>query len=98
MDYKASSKDIDELLKFAKTEKIEFEQIEVDSIHTWLENELTSNIIGRKFGEVERYKIVLEEDTQLQKTMEIFEKYPTLEEMFKYAEDIKHNKKEKDNK
>ena len=89
LDYKASRKDIESLLEFAKAEEIEFEQVEADSIIGWIENELTSNIIGRKFGEVERYKRVLEEDTQLQKTLEIFEKYHTLEEMYEYAEETK---------
>ncbi|RLC53533.1 MAG: hypothetical protein DRH89_10560, partial [Candidatus Cloacimonadota bacterium] len=96
LDYLASKKDIDDLLKFAKAEEIEFEQVEADSINDWIKNELTSNIIGRKFGEVERYKIVLEEDTQLKETMEIFEKCSTLKEMFKYAEEIKQNKKEEE--
>ena len=91
INYKASRKDINDLLEFAKTEDIVFEQTEVDSIRSWLVNELTSNIIGRKFGEVERYKIILEEDTQLQKTIEIIDKYSTLEEMFEYAEEQKQN-------
>jgi hypothetical protein len=47
---------------------------------------------------VERYKVKLEEDTQLQKTIEIFDKYSTLEDMFEYAEEMKQNKKDKDNK
>lgn len=94
LDYTASDKDIAEMLEFAKTEEIEFEQAEVDSIHSWLKNELTSNIIGRKFGEVERYKLNLKEDTQLQKTLEIFEKYPTLIEMYKYAEELKKTEEE----
>ncbi len=99
LNFQTSQKDIDDLLKFARAEEIEFEQVEADSIRGWIENELASNIIGRKFGEVERYKVILKEDTQLQKTMEIFEKYSTLEEMFQYAEDIKKNKvEEKDNK
>ncbi len=99
LNFQASQKDIDGLLEFAKAEEIEFEQAEADSILGWIENELTSNIIGRKFGEVERYKVILEEDTQLQKTMEIFEKYSTLEEMFQYAAEIKNDKEEqgKDN-
>jgi len=96
LDYIASKQDIDELLKFAKSEDIDFEQVEVDSIRNWLKNELTSNIIGRKFGEVERYKVILKEDTQLQKTMEIFDKFSTLEKMFEYAEEIKQNKKEEE--
>ena len=82
------------MLEYAKSEEIEFEQTEVDSILDWIGNELTSNIIGRKFGEVARYKIVLEEDAMLQKTIEIFDNYPTLEAMFEYAEEVKQNKKE----
>ena len=96
LDYNASRKDIESLLEFAKAEEIEFEQVEADSIIGWIENELTSNIIGRKFGEVERYKRVLEEDTQLQKTLEIFEKYHTLEEMYEYAEETKKIKQEEE--
>ena len=30
----------------------------------------------------------------LQETIEIFDKYPTLEAMFEYAEEVKQNKKE----
>ena len=93
-DYKASKNDIEDLLKFAKTKDIEFEQTEVDSIHDWIKNELTSNIIGRKFGEVERYKVEIKEDKQLQKTLDIFNNYSTLDEMFKYADEVKQNKKE----
>jgi carboxyl-terminal processing protease len=94
LDYLASEKDIKNLLKFAEDEEIEFEQVEADSIYDWVQNELTSNVIGRKFGEVERYKVILREDTQLQETLDIFEKYPTLEEMYKYAEETAQKKEE----
>jgi len=94
LNYNASKKDIMAFLKFAKTEEIEFEQVEADSLQDWIQNELTSNIIGRKFGEVERYKVILREDTQLQETLNIFDKYPTLEEMYKYAQDVERKKKE----
>ena len=40
--------------------------------------------------------MILEEDIQLQKTMDIFDKCSTLEEMFEYAEDIKMIKKEEE--
>jgi carboxyl-terminal processing protease len=96
LDYQASQKDIKSLLNYAKTKEIEFEQVDVDSISSWIENELISNIIGRKFGEVERYKSGIKEDTQLQETIKIFDDYPTLEEMFNYAEEVKLAKKDKD--
>jgi len=97
-NFKPSQKDVEELLKFAKSEEIEFEQVEVDSITGWIENELISNIIGRKFGDLERYKAVIKEDMQLQQTIEIFEKCSTLEEMFEYAEQRKIEKVEEEEK
>ncbi len=96
MDYKPSEEDVEEVLKFAKSEELEFEQVEVDSITGWIENELISNIIGRKFGDLERYKAVIKEDAQLQETIDIFTKYPTLEEMFEYAEQMKKEKLEEE--
>ena len=77
-----------EFLQFAKKEEIEFEQSEVDSTYSWIENELNGNIIGRKFGDVEQYKIAIHEDTQLQETLKIFDKYKTLDKMFFYAEEL----------
>jgi len=98
LDYVASDNDIENLMKFARSEDIEFEQAEADSIYEWLKTELTSNVIGRKFGEVERYKNNLKEDTQLQKTLDIFENHPTLKEMYEYADSLKKEKAEDMNK
>ena len=86
-DFRIGDKLFKEFLQFAKKAEIEFEQSEVDSTYSWIENQVNSNIIGRKFGDVEQYKIAIHEDTQLQETLEIFDKYKTLEEMFFYAEE-----------
>ena len=93
-DFITTYKLIQDFLDYVKKEGIEFEQAEVDSTYNWIQNELTCNIVGRKLGAVELYKIAIKEDTQLQKTLEIFENYATLEEMFAYAEELKKEKEE----
>ncbi len=97
-NFKVGDKLFKEFLQFAKKEGIEFEQSEVDSTHNWIENELNSNIIGRKFGDAEQYKIAIHEDIQLQETLKIFDKYKTLDKMFFYAEEQNALKKKEENK
>ena len=41
-------------------------------------------------------KVILREDTQLQETLNIFEKHTTLDEMYRYAEEITKEKEIKD--
>jgi carboxyl-terminal processing protease len=97
-DFKIGDKLFKEFLQFAKKEGIEFKQSEVDSTFNWIENQLNSNIIGRKFGDIEQYKIAIHEDTQLQKTLKIFDEYKTLDEMFFYAEEQNALKEKEENK
>ena len=97
-NFRIGDKLFKEFLQFAKKEGIEFEQSEVDSTYSWIENQLNSNIIGRKFGDIEQYKIAIHEDTQLQETFKIFDKYKTLEEMFFYAEEQNALKEKEENK
>ncbi len=83
---------VSEFLGYAKNKEIEYEQADLDSAYTWIQNQLTSNIIGRKFGEEERYRISIKEDTQLQEAIEIFNDYPTLEMMFDFSNKLKNEK------
>jgi carboxyl-terminal processing protease len=46
---------------------------------------LTSEIIEKKFGSQEGYKIRIEMDNQLQEAKSLFDKYDTLEEMFEHS-------------
>ena len=97
-DFKVGDKLFKDFLQFAKNEGIEFEQSEVDSTYSWIENQVNSNIIGRKFGDVEQYKIAIHEDTQLQETLKIFDKCKTLDEMFLYAKEQNALKEKEENK
>ena len=87
--FNATDDIVKEFLQYVEKDSIEYEQAELDSTYNWLQNELESNIIGRKYGQVEMYKVAIQEDSQLQEALDIFDDYPTLDQMFKYAEEHK---------
>jgi len=92
-DFKVDDAIVKDFLDYAKKDSVEFSYTELDSTYNWIENEIDWNIISRKYGDVAGYKVLIKEDTQLQKALDIFDKYPTLDEMFKYSEEL--NKKTK---
>ena len=87
-DFEADETIIDDFLEYAKNEGIEMEQAEVDSSFSWIKNSIESNIIAKKFDDVESYKIAIREDTQLQEALALFDKFVTTEEMFVYLEGV----------
>jgi len=94
LDFRADEEMISDFFEFCEKDSIEYEQTELDSTYNWLENTLTSNVIRRKFGELESYKISIREDHQLQEALKLFDRFPNLTEMFTYSESEK-NKNEK---
>ena len=93
-DFTTSDDFVQDFLEYAKKDSLEYEQADIDSSYSWIQNQLTCNIIGRKFGDLEQYKVAIQEDTQLQETLEIFDKCAFLEDMFIYVEEINKEKKE----
>jgi len=93
-DFVADDELIEELLAVAVNDSIEYEQVELDSTYSWLKNSLTSNIVGRKFGDDASYKIGIKEDSQLQEALKLFDEYSTLQEMFEYSAGLKEEKAE----
>ena len=88
LDFQADDQMVENLIEFAKKDSIEFEQAELDSTYNWIQNEITWNVINRKYGNEEGYKILIKEDTQLQEALKLFDKCPTLEEMFSYLKTL----------
>jgi len=80
---------IADFVEFIEQQDIEYEQADLDSSYNWISNEIRNNVVSRKFGTVEGYKIIIEEDTQLQEALSLFDKFSTLEEMFEFAETLK---------
>ncbi|MDP8219918.1 MAG: S41 family peptidase [Candidatus Stygibacter frigidus] len=85
LDFEPDQALIDDFLEYAKEDSVEWTDTQLDSTMNWITNNLTSNIISKKFGDVEGYKIAIRDDQQLQETLKIFDKAKTLDEMFDYA-------------
>ena len=94
LDFVADNNMVEDFFNTVKQDSIEFEQSEVDTLYSWIVHELTNNIVSRKFGIEEGYKIIIEEDTQLQEALALFDEYSTLNEMFDYAEQLQKNNPE----
>ena len=91
-DFVPSEDLVNQLLETAKKDSITFTKAELDSTYSWIKNTLRAEIIGKKYGPEENYKITIKEDNQLQEAIQIFEKHPSLDEMFKYAENARKKK------
>lgn len=93
-NFTVSNELVDNFLTYVEEDDIQYEQTTLDSSMIWIKNQIKSNIIGRKYGDEERYKITLDEDTQLQEAIALFDKYPSLELMFEYSQQISEETEE----
>ena len=89
MDFKPSAELINEFLEFGESKGLSFTPADVDSSMTFIEVSLTRDILSRKFGDLVGYKSAIQLDTQLVATIELFDKFETLDEMFIYANEKK---------
>jgi carboxyl-terminal processing protease len=83
--FTASDELVSQLLDYAKKQDVKFTQADIDSTTAYIKNALTSEIISKQYGEQEGYKISIRQDTQLQKAIELFDKFKTLDAMFAHA-------------
>ncbi len=93
-DFKVTDAILNDFYKFLATKKFEYKKDEltpenVDYIRTMIAREAVNNKYGRKG----MYKVVLDADPELQETLKMLEKHPTLKEMFQFAEEQKSVKK-----
>jgi len=84
---------MEQFLDFVKKQDIKFTQVDADSAAAYIKTALTSEIIGKQFGDQAAYKITLQLDSQFQQAVALFDKYRTMEQMFTYANQL--NKKGK---
>ncbi len=66
LDFELDQATLDDFLRTAQEDSVEWTQTELDSTMSWITNNLTSNIISKKYGEAEGYKISIRDDQQLQ--------------------------------
>ena len=88
-DFEVNNELVTEFLDYLRDHDCEFAPEDVEESYEWLRLSLKSNLMARKFGEKAGYIVGLELDTQLQEALEIFDRFPELDEMFAYAESLK---------
>lgn len=84
-DFTVDSETFDQFLDYIKKQEIKFSDADVDSTSSYIKTSLASEIVGKQYGDQEAYKITLGMDAQFQKTVELFDKFKTLDQMFAYA-------------
>lgn len=94
MDFYVSDEIVDDFLNFVEKDSIEYSEKDLNESLDWIKNEISSNVISRKYGLTEGYKISLKEDGQFLKTIDLFDRFDTLENMFEYAEELKVKEKQ----
>ncbi|MDZ4122274.1 MAG: S41 family peptidase, partial [Candidatus Cloacimonadaceae bacterium] len=75
-------------LNYARSKDVKYTQADVDSAASYIKNTLKSELIGKVYGDTEAYKISINQDKQLQKAMELLDKYPTMEALFRYTSSL----------
>jgi hypothetical protein len=93
-DFTASDAVLSDFYKFLDAKKFEYKKEEltaenVDYIRTMLAREA----VNTKFGRKAMYKVVLAADPEVQETLKMMQKHPTLKDLYGYAEDQKGVKK-----
>jgi carboxyl-terminal processing protease len=88
-DFKVSEAVYEDFLDYIKKQDIKYTQADLDSTAAYIRNSLTSEIIGKQYGEKKAYQITLGLDAQFQKAVELFNKFDTLDQMFAYADELK---------
>ena len=80
LGFRADDEVVDSFLEFIQSDSIQYEQTDLDESYSWISNEITNNIISRKFGVEEGYKVIIKEDSQLQEALSLFEKFSSLQD------------------
>ncbi|MCF7859143.1 MAG: S41 family peptidase [Candidatus Cloacimonetes bacterium] len=94
LGFQVDDKIFNDFMQFAQEDSVEWTDTQLDSTMSWIKNNLTSNIINKKFGDEEGYKVAIQDDQQLQEAVAIFDKCPTLDDMFSYAAEQQAKKEE----
>ncbi|PID28477.1 MAG: phage tail protein [Candidatus Cloacimonadota bacterium] len=94
-DFKLNDSLINDFYEYLAENGINYSETEKDSIADWIKINLEASIIEKKYGELAGYKKRLGTDLQFIAAKNLFEKYKTLDEMFKYAESLQKKDEEK---
>jgi len=93
-DFKVTDDVIDDFKDMLKERDFEFEDEDFSgSALDYVKRAIASEMMTKNFGRSAGYRVGLEKDEDFQRVLKIFEKAPTLQEMFTYAEQEKELEK-----
>jgi carboxyl-terminal processing protease len=93
-DFRTSEAVLAEFYKFLATRKFEYKKEELTPENVeYIRTMIAREAVNTKFGRKAMYKVVLEADRDVQETLKLMEKYPTLKDLYGHAEDLKGVKK-----
>ena len=85
IDFKVTDELVKDFLSYGEAKGLEFTQADIDSSYVFIEMSLTRDIISRAHGTTEGYKAAIPLDTQLMEAISLFDRFKTMDEMFRYA-------------
>lgn len=93
-NFKTTDAILKDFYKFLDEKKFEYKKEDltpenVDYIKTMIAREAVNN----KFGRTAMYRVVVDADPEVQETVDLIKKHPTLKDMFQYAKEEKSLKK-----
>lgn len=87
-DFIVSDKLFNDFIDYAREQGVTFTDEDMHDSEEWIKNSIRGNIIARKLGDLEGYKISISMDNQIQETLKLFERFSSLEEMFAYVSSL----------
>lgn len=75
-------------LNFAKSKDVSYTPADLDSAVVYIKNTLKSELIGKVYGDSEAYKVSLNLDKQLQKAIELLNKFPSMNALFEHSSSL----------
>ncbi len=84
-NFKVTNSLINEFMSYAKEQGVSYTKADLDSSESFIKYNLLSELMTKKYGDIEGYKAGIYMDTQLTNTLKLFDKNKTLADLFKYA-------------
>ncbi|MDD3049776.1 MAG: S41 family peptidase [Candidatus Cloacimonetes bacterium] len=87
-EYEINESDFNDFLIYLENNDIDLDVEITEEAKDYINKQISAEIIGNKLNKELRYKKIIESDTQLQKSLELFDNFNSLPEMFSYLESL----------
>lgn len=88
-DFQVTEQMFNDFIDYAIENEVEITEEDIEENREWIKTSLRSNVLSRKLGDQEGYKVSLAMDSQLQEALSLFDTFETLEDMFVHTERLR---------